>query len=63
MFAGMSVNDPYQVGQQIALAQEASYRDVTEILAIPIGAVRSSVNRVPALLRSRLKQGFAGYAT
>lgn len=47
----------------LACLQEESYRDVAEIQAIPIGTVRSRVNRVRTLLRSRLKQGFADYAT
>jgi len=47
----------------LACLQEESYRDVAEIQAIPIGTVRSRVNRVRTLLRSRLKHGFADYAT
>lgn len=47
----------------LACLQEESYRDVAEIQSIPIGTVRSRVNRVRTLLRSRLKEGFADYAT
>lgn len=47
----------------LACLQEESYRDVAEIQSIPVGTVRSRVNRVRTLLRSRLKQGFADYAT
>lgn len=47
----------------LACLQEESYRDVAEIQCIPIGTVRSRVNRVRTLLRSRLKHGFADYAS
>ena len=42
---------------------EPELAQAAEIQAIPIGTVRSRVNRVRTLLRSRLKQGFADYAT
>ncbi len=46
----------------LACLQEESYRDVAEIQAIPIGTVRSRVNRVRTLLRSKVAQTFADYA-
>lgn len=46
----------------LACLQEESYRDVAQIQAIPIGTVRSRVNRVRTLLRSKLKEGFSDYA-
>ncbi len=47
----------------LACLEEESYRDVAAIQSIPIGTVRSRVNRVRTLLRSKLQQGFADYAT
>ncbi|WP_177200705.1 sigma-70 family RNA polymerase sigma factor [Roseateles sp. YR242] len=47
----------------LACLEEESYRDVAEIQSIPIGTVRSRVNRVRTLLRSKLQQGFADYAS
>lgn len=46
----------------LACLQEESYREVAALQAIPIGTVRSRVNRVRTLLRARLKQEFADYA-
>ncbi|MBO9688735.1 sigma-70 family RNA polymerase sigma factor [Roseateles chitosanitabidus] len=47
----------------LACLQEESYRDVADIQSIPIGTVRSRVNRVRTMLRSRLQHGFADYAS
>lgn len=47
----------------LACLEEESYRDVAAIQSIPIGTVRSRVNRVRTLLRSKLQQGFADFAT
>lgn len=47
----------------LACLQEEPYREVADQLAIPIGTVRSRINRVRTLLRSRLKDGFADYAS
>lgn len=47
----------------LACLQEESYRDVAAIQVIPIGTVRSRVNRVRTVLRAKVQHSFADYAS